>query len=417
MSPVPLRRNRDFVLLQIGQALSTTGSESTQIAFPLLVLALTGSPAKAGIVGFARFLPYVVFAIPSGVLVDRRNRRRLMLAADGGRVLAMASLVVVLALHVATFAQIVVVALVEGSLYALFNIAETGALQAVVPPQQLPRAAAAEQSRLAAVQLASAPLGGALFGLGRLVPFLFDAVSYVFSIGSLLAIRTPFQRVRERGATGAWEEVVEGFEWLRGHRFLWAIQLVSAGSNLVFQGLLLAVIVVGRNEGLTSAQIGLLVAALSVVLLLGSITAPWFQHRLSLRTMLLLSLVATLAIGLFVAWPTVYVLVAASLPSAFLVPPVAATVIGYRIAIAPEPLVGRINSVARTIAISGAPAGSLLAGFLLASLSAKTTVAVLTCCAALLVAWAFASPSLRESPSLAELDDVVRPAASPAATG
>ena len=70
MTPVPLRKNRDFVLLQSGQVLSTIGSESTAIAYPLLVLAITHSPAKAGIVGFARVVPWAVDALE---YLDRRT--------------------------------------------------------------------------------------------------------------------------------------------------------------------------------------------------------------------------------------------------------------------------------------------------------------------------------------------------------
>jgi hypothetical protein len=57
VTAVPLRRNREFVLLQIGQLLSNVGTQSTAIAYPLLVLAVTDSPAKAGLVSFARMLP------------------------------------------------------------------------------------------------------------------------------------------------------------------------------------------------------------------------------------------------------------------------------------------------------------------------------------------------------------------------
>ena len=64
---VPLRRNRDFVLLQIGQALSTVGSEASGIAYTLLVLAPTRSPAKAGLASFARLVPYALFALPAGI--------------------------------------------------------------------------------------------------------------------------------------------------------------------------------------------------------------------------------------------------------------------------------------------------------------------------------------------------------------
>jgi MFS family permease len=413
----PLRKNRDYVLLQVGQGLSTLGSESTQIAYPLLVLALTNSPARAGIVGFMRFFPFVLFALPAGVAVDRWNRKRLMLVCDAGRALALASLVVTLALGKATFAQIIVVAFVEGSLYAVFNIAETGALRAVVPAGQLPRAAAGEQSRIATVQLGAPPFGGVLFGLARVVPFAFDVASYLFSVISLLAIRTPFQEQRERTATRAREEIAEGFRWLRAHRFLWTIQLVAAGTNLVYDALFLTLIVVAHRHGFSSAAIGLLVGVAGATLLAGALAAPRLQRLVSIRNAMVLEIALTLAILAFVAFPSVYVLLGALLPSAFIVPTVSSSVIGYRIAIAPERLVGRVNSVARTIAIAGAPVGSLAAGFMLGAWSPRTAVAALCGLTAFLLVCALASPSLRISPDLSKLDELATPSASRAATG
>jgi hypothetical protein len=100
------------------------------------------------------------------------------------------------------------------------------------------------------------------------------------------------------------------------------------------------------------------------------------------------------------------VLAAAALPALFLVPTTAATVIGLRNGLAPDRLVGRINGIARTLAVSGTPLGSLAAGFLLGAFSERTTVTILLVWTAVLTLWAFASPSLRESPSLAELDPV-----------
>ena len=82
MAAVPLRHNRDFVLLQAGQFLSNAGSQATSIAYPLLALALTHSAVKAGVVSFARTAPIAVFAIPAGLAADRWNRRGLMIAAD-----------------------------------------------------------------------------------------------------------------------------------------------------------------------------------------------------------------------------------------------------------------------------------------------------------------------------------------------
>src|SRR2546430_17017542 len=76
------------MLLQAGQLLSNAGTQSTSIAYPLLVLAVTGSAAKAGAVAFARTLPAAVFALPAGLAADRWNRKWLLLAADGVPVLA-----------------------------------------------------------------------------------------------------------------------------------------------------------------------------------------------------------------------------------------------------------------------------------------------------------------------------------------
>ena len=78
MSATPLRRNRDFLLLQAGLLLSSAGSQMTSIAYPLLVLALTGSPAKAGVVAFVRLLAMSLFALPAGLAADHWQRRRLM---------------------------------------------------------------------------------------------------------------------------------------------------------------------------------------------------------------------------------------------------------------------------------------------------------------------------------------------------
>src|SRR5438105_468291 len=92
MNATSLWRNREFVLLEAGRLLSTAGTESTTIAYPLLVLALTHSPAKAGLVAFARLVPNALVAIPAGLAADRWNRKRIMIASDCVRALAIATL-------------------------------------------------------------------------------------------------------------------------------------------------------------------------------------------------------------------------------------------------------------------------------------------------------------------------------------
>ena len=402
MSSIPLRRNRDFLLLQSGQVLSTIGSESTAIAYPLLVLAVTHSPAKAGIVGFARILPWALFGFAAGVAADRFPRKRLMIAGDVVRVFLMTSIVVAIAIGHITFAQIALVAFVEGAMYVFFNIAEIGALRSVVPVHQLPTAAAAEQARYSTVSLVAPTLGGTLFGIGRMFPFVAGALSPAFSLGSLLAIRTPFQGERERDETPWRTQIADGFRFLWGRPFLRTCALIFTWSNLAFEGMFLVFIVVGKRQGLSSGQIGLLIAGFGLSSLVGSAVSPWVQKRMSMRAIVIGSLWLQAGTIGFVIDPSIYVLLACVLPMAAFFPTANAVVIGYRVAVTPDRLTGRVNSVARTIALCGAPLGPLAAGLLLGVTSPRTTVAVFTTLLAALAAFSSVSPrsgTLRASTS------------------
>jgi MFS family permease len=401
---LPLRRNRDFILLQVGQTLSTIGGESTGIAYPLLVLALTDSPAKAGLVGFARVLPWPLFGFVAGVLADRAHRRRVMIATDLVRIAAAASLVVALAAGSLSFAQIMIVSFVEGTMFVLFNIAEFGALRSVVASHQLPVAAAAEQARYSAVSLVAPPLGGALFGLGRSLPWIGNAVAVLFSVGSLLAIRTPFQGERADEPGSLRTQLAEGFRWLWSHPFFRSCALLFTGVNIVFQALFLVLVVVGKRQGLSSAEIGGLAAVFGVCSLVGSFFSPYFQRRLSMRTIVLAGFWLQLGIVAFVVEPNVYVLLAGWLPAAVFLPTGNSTVIGYRVAVVPDHLTSRVNGVARTIALSGLPLGPLAAGFLLDSVSARMTLSVFVAFLLVFALLASTNRAIRNAPSLAELE-------------
>lgn len=403
---VPLRRNRDFVLLEAGRLLSTAGTQSTTIAYPLLVLAVTHSPAKAGVVTFARLVPYAIFGLVAGVAADRWNRKRLMIAADGIRALAIASLATTILLDRLAFWEIPVVAFVEGAASVFFYGAAAGALRAVVPPQQLPTAVGAQQARASTVRLAGPPLGGALFGLGRAVPFLVDAASYAFSIGSLLAMRTPFQERREVDTSPLRSQIAEGVRFLWSRPFLRTCALIYGLGNFAMPGLLLVLVVAGTRRGLSGGEIGLLIAVFGLSTLAGSLVSPLFRRWFSMRTILLMELWTWLGTAAFLVWPNVYVLTATILPFGIAAPVTDSVVDGYRVAVTPDRLIGRVESVRSSIALLIAPLGPLLAGFLLSSVSLRSTGAVFTACGIVLAVWGTLSPSIRNAPSLAELDDL-----------
>jgi MFS family permease len=394
IGPAMLRRNRDFALLQGGQLLSAAGSQATAIAYPLLVLALTGSQAKAGAVAFAGMIPFALFGLPAGVVADRYDRRAVMIAADAVRALTVAALGVLVALDAVAFWQIPVAAFVEGAGSAFFAPAASGALRAVVPPERLVDAANVQQVRHGAVIVAGPPVGGALFGLGRAVPFLADALSYSFSVLSLALMRTPFQPPRPAGRSG-WDSYLEGWRFLWAQPFLRVTTFLYGLANFIVPGLLLAVVIVGKAQGLRPGAIGLLLGVFGGCLLLGGLASPLIRRRLSARAIMLLELWAWTGCAAFVIRPDVHVLVAAMLPAAMAIPNTDSVVIGRRLALTPDALVGRVESVRSTIALLIAPLGPLAAGVLLESVSQRAAIAVFAALALVLALWGTLSPALR----------------------
>ncbi|MGH3993940.1 MAG: MFS transporter, partial [Pseudonocardiaceae bacterium] len=258
MEPTSLWRNRDFMLLWSGQVVSTIGIRVSSLAYPLLVLAMTGSPAQAGLVGFAQTLPYLLCYLLAGALVDRWDRKRVMLVADAGRALAVGTVAVALALGTLTLPMILLAAFVEGLLFVFFQLAETAALPHVVPRSQLAPALAQNQAREQGAELAGQPLGGVLFGISHLLPFAFDAVSYLVSFTTLLFVRPAFQASRERAITRLRADIAEGVRWLWHQEFLRALVALIGLTNLVFNALIITLIVRAQQLGASPAGIGLL---------------------------------------------------------------------------------------------------------------------------------------------------------------
>jgi MFS family permease len=403
VSAVPLRRNRDFVLLQSGLLLSSAGSQMTAIAYPLLVLGLTGSAAKAGAVAFVRLLGLALLAIPAGLAADHWSRRRLMIAAHAVRAVAIGTLGVLVVTDAIVFWVVPIVAFVEGAGAAVFSSAQSGAFRAVVPTRQLPEAVAVATGREAAVAAASPALGGLLFGIARALPFLTHAVLYVFSTLALVAMRTPFQQEREVDAASLRSRLAEGFRFLWSNAFLRTVALLFGLANFIGPGVLFAIVVIGQQQGLTSGRVGVLVSAFGACILLGAFLSPLVRRRLPVRAVLLLELWTWTGCGIFVLWPNVYVLAASILATALVIPSTDSVVHSYRYAMTPDRLLGRVASVWTVIGLAIAPLGPLLAGLLLDAASARATIAVFAAAGLALALWGTLSAAIRTAPSLSDL--------------
>src|SRR5947199_8340922 len=236
------------MLLWSGQIVSNIGTQVSQLAFPLLILALTQSPAQPGFAGALRALPYLIFSLPAGALIDRWDRKRVMIFCDTGRALSMASIPFALAIGQLTVLQLFIVSAIEGTLYVFFNIAEAACLPRVVPKEQLPAATAQNMATDGITALIGPPLGGALYTAGKFLPFIADAFSYAVAVVSLFFIMLTFQKERVAAPRKLWVEIQEGLAWLWHHPLIRFIAILTGGWNLITAGFTLIIIVLAQQQ-------------------------------------------------------------------------------------------------------------------------------------------------------------------------
>jgi len=364
--PVSLWHNRDYLLLWSGQLISDTGTGISQIAYPLLILAITGSPAQAGLVGALRSLTYILVILPAGALLDRWDRKRVMIFCDVGRALVLASVFVTIALGRLTIAQLYITGVVEVLLGTFFDIAEVSCLPQVVAKEQLPEALGRIQATTGMVSLISPPLGGLLFALRSLLPFLADAISYVVSVCSLLFIRTPFQQQREAPVRNIHVEIAEGLRWLWHQPLLRTMALLTAGNIFFGAGQPLIVIVVAQHQHASAATIGLIFGTAGLGGILGALVVGRVQRRFGFSQLIVGALWLYAAFWLLLAFlPSPFVLGLILALLFFIGPFYIVANVSRRLAMTPDVLQSRVNSVARLIGLGLAPLGLALTGLLL----------------------------------------------------
>lgn len=399
-----LWRNRDFMLLWSGQLLSSIGSQVSQIAFPLLILAITHSPAQAGIVGALRGLPFVVLCLPAGALIDRWDRKRVMLLCDSGRAIALGSIPIALWLGGLSLVQLCLVALVEGTLMTFFSIADMACLPHVVPKEQLPAATAQNQAIDSTSWTLGPFLGGFLYGLGRLVPFLVDAISYICSVLGLLFIHARFQEERVEAPRKIWREIGEGVLWLWRDPLLRFLAILACGLIMPSIGFSLILITLAQNQHASPLVIGILFTSGGVGSIVGAFLTDPLQRRFTFGQVTIGSawVWAISWLALAVA-PNTLVLGIANAVSFIIVPIYMSVQFSYRLIAIPDHLQGRVQSVYRLLSFGCQPVGLAIAGFLIQWLGPTWTVVVLFVPQGLFAMIATFYRPLRAAPSLNEL--------------
>lgn len=420
----PLRRNVRYQLLWVGSAVSLLGVRVSTLAYPLVVLAVTGSAALAGTVGAATLASGVLLGLPAGALVDRWDRRRILIGCDLVRALGMASIAVALAGGWLTIGHVLAVAVLQGAAGALFQPARTTAIRSVVPAAQLRAALAQEEARAHGTSLLGPPLGGALFALGRAVPFLLDALSYLVSLICVLLVRVP-RRPADRtdlagdgGDTGdgLLRDITEGVRWLLRERLVRALVLVAPLFNVATTGVTLLIVILLRGRGAHSGTIGLVLAAEGVAGLVGAALASRIVRLLppGRLTLLLLWSSGFLVIGMPAPLGAWWVALLLGLGT-MVVPALNIVVVNEIMTAAPDRMQGRAMSALVTATAALTPLGPLAAG-VVADLAGPATAMLvlggyLLCCAAV----ATTSPTLRGTAAASGRDaDLIADTESPA---
>jgi len=372
-----LRRNRNFRNLLLGETVSELGSNLSSLAYPLLVLALTHSPFLAGVVGSAQLVVAAVFRLPAGAVADRFDRRSIMLICDGVRLVALGGLGVLVLLHRASWELVLLVSVAESSLSVFFSPAESGAVRAVVTePEQLPQAMASNEVRHYGASVAGPALGGALFSLAQGAPFLADGLSYVISIVTVSSLRGKF-RAQGGSAQRIHQEIAAGLAFVFRRPFLRSLVVMLPLINFAFDGAIFVVIVAMRRSGVHADVIGVAAGLISAGGLLGAVLAAWILRRTDLWRLVMI--ICWIGSALFLVSGREAGSILMAIPVALslvLAPPASAALMARQMAITPDELQGRVQSIVNFAAQGLAAAAPLLAGVLIARASATLAMAV-----------------------------------------
>jgi MFS family permease len=395
----PLSRNRNYQLLWGSQALAEFGMNASVIAFPLLVLAVTGSPAATGLVLGTSAAAQLLVGLPAGALVDRWNRKAIMLSCEAAQAIAATSLVIALLWGVASMAHIVVVAAVMGVCGAVFVPAEDACLPNLMPAEQLSTAVAMNSARSHLGQLSGTAAGGFLFAIGRFVPFAVDVLTHTIAFFLLMFLRMPPRKVRPEPVGHLGREMVAGLRWMWSHPPIRIIGLFAVVLNLFFTAYFIIIIVVAQARGVPSGEIGIMAAMFGVGGILGALAAPYLQRMVTPYLSIIavfLALTALTPVAIFIS--NGYLMGALFGGMAFLVPTANTTIDTYQLLLTPDEMRGRMSAVMGvTTGIAGV-VGPALGGLLLEVVSGND--AVLLCAAGIgaVTLLATISPTLRKFP-------------------
>ena len=350
---------------------SNLGDGLYQITLPLLAAQLTRSPSLIAALGVMSSLPWLIFALQAGSIVDRSDRRKVMLWVNGGRLAILFFLTWAVMTGYASLPVLYVTALLLGIGETLVDTALTSIVPSVVSKQRLTWA----NARLTAAQTVTntfigPPLAGYLAGLGFTLATGSSALMYLIAGLALVLMRGSFRvssQTDPQPRGQGWRHITEGLRFLWKDRLIRDLTLFTASMNLFWAGwgaLIVLYAVRPGPMGLSEFEYGVFLTAMAIGGLLGSVVCERLQKTLGTRNALALDFVGTI---LLVGVPTLTTNAWAVGTAAFFAGMGATVwvilVASIRQRLVPGELLGRVYSASRFISWGIGPIGALLAGF------------------------------------------------------
>jgi MFS family permease len=403
-----LIHHRDFDLLWAGQTVSRVGTEVSVLAIPLIAIqVLDATTFEVGALTAVETLPFLLVGLPAGAWVDRMRRRRVLIVADIGRLIALSSIPLAHSVATLTLAQLFVVAFVAGVLTVFFDVAYQSYLPELVANDQLVEG----NAKLAASESVAHVVGPGIAGVliswvGAVSAVVADALSYAVSFVLLLFIRTPSERPeRPPDRPSLVSDIREGLRFVWGETRIRAVAFCTATSNL-FSGVMAAVVLLlmTRTLGFSGGTIGLVFAVSGLGAVLGAVVAPGLARRFGVGPAIVGSITAG-ALGPFLIAGATGSLAAVEIAVGFAI--LGGTGVAYNInqvsvrqALCPRRLQGRMNASVRFLVWGTLPLGGFLGGALGSYIGIRPTLWVAAVGQGLAFLWLLPSPvpGMREMP-------------------
>ncbi|MFF5181208.1 MFS transporter [Micromonospora sp. NPDC000316] len=350
-------------------AVSNLADGIVKLGLPLVAIGYASSPALIAGVAVAFSLPWLLFALPAGALVDRLDRRRVMLAANSLRAALVGALALVVALDAGSIWLLYVAAFSAGVAETLYDTSAQSILPQLVPRELLPRANgwlnAAERT---ANQFIGPPLAGFLVAGGAAVGLAGPAGLWAVAVGALFLVGGRF-RVERESRTSLRADIAEGLRFLWHHRLLRTLAVMVGGSNFttsaIFAVLVLYAVGPGSAIGLTEPGYGLLLTALAAGIVLGSLVAARIESWIGQARALGVSVVACAGIvGVPAVSANPFVIGAVFFVGGILLATWDVITVSLRQRVTPDRLLGRVNSGYRLLAWGSLPLGAAAGGLL-----------------------------------------------------